>query len=117
MLSKCFSVIGSTRTPKMLVKSVLLSLWLVMVQAQNLHNKSITLYMGYLSMHSIAVFDEMCKLPLLPCAVTQQEVHLHVSYDVAASATLPGTHPIVCAYYAPHATARVYASHLLPIGF
>jgi hypothetical protein len=63
VLSKCFSVIGSTRTPKMLIKSALLSLWVIIAHARN---KSITLHTGYLSMHSVAVFDEMCKLPLLP---------------------------------------------------
>ena len=114
VLSKCFSVIGSTRTPKMLIKSALLSLWVVLAHARN---DSITLHTGYLSIHSVAVFDDMCKLPLLPCAVTQQEVHMHASYDTAKSATLPGTHPIMCAYYAPHAPSRVYASHVLPIGF
>jgi hypothetical protein len=114
VLSKCFSVIGSTRTPKMLIKSALLSLWVVMAHARN---ASITLQTGYLSIHSVAVFDDMCKLPLLPCAVTQQEVYMHACYDIAKSATLPGTHPIMCAYYAPHAPSRVYASHVLPIGF
>lgn len=114
VLGKCFSIIGSTRTPKMLIKSALLSIWVVAAHARS---KSITLHTGYLSMHSVAVFDEMCKLPLLPCAVTQREVHVHASYETAKSATLPGTHPIMCAYYAPHALARVYASHVLPIGF
>lgn len=117
VLTTCFAVIGSTRTPKMLIKSALLSIWIVMAQAQNAQNKSITLHTGYLSMHSVAVFDEMCKLPLLPCAVTQREVQVHATYDVAESATLPGTHPIMCVYYAPHAPARVYPTNLLPIGF
>lgn len=117
VLTKCFTVIGSTRTPKMLIKSALLSIWIVMAHAQNVQNTSITLHTGYLSMHSVAVFDEMCKLPLLPCAVTQSEVQVHATYDVAESATLPGTHPILCVYYAPHAPARVYPTNLLPIGF
>ena len=54
-----------------------------------------------------AIFDELCKLPLLPCAVTQNDVHMHATEYIAESATLPGTYPLMCAYSAPHAPAHV----------
>ena len=114
LLRKYYSLIGSARTPQMLVKSTVLSLWVNLARSLG---RTLDLRLGFVSMHSLAAFDEMCRLPLLPCQLTEREVHLHASYDLAASATLPGTHPILCAFYEPHAPARACFMHVLPIGF
>jgi hypothetical protein len=108
-----YRALGADRVPMLLVKSSLLQLWVNMAASLD---EDIEMHIGFVSMHSMELFDEICNLSLLPCALTEREIYMHASYELAASATLPGTHPVLCVFYAPHASRRAYASTVIPLG-
>jgi hypothetical protein len=113
-LTYLYGILGVDHEPTLVVKTSLLQLWINQAACVG---RAVCVHIGFLSMHATTTFDEIRTLPLMPCVLTQRELHMHPSYDLAASACLPGTHPVACAYFSPHAPWRVYAATVLPLGF
>lgn len=111
---RLYAALSISRTPTLLVKSTLLLLW---VQKLACTNQDMYLRIGFISMTSVELFDDMRSLPLLPSTLTQGEVFMHNSWENAASACFPETHPILCAYHSPHAQFRVYSPNVLPLAY
>lgn len=103
LLSKLYLVLGRTQSPTLLVRPNLLRSW---VDAAYALGTVVPLHFGFTPMDALSAdTSESARL----------ELHMHASYDVAAqSRSAP---PVLCAFYAPHAPARVRLSNVLPIGF
>lgn len=114
LLTHLYGTLGVELDPVLLIKTSLLHLW---VNEAASVRRGVCARIGFLSMHSTQTFDDLRNLPLMPCALTEREMHMHHSFQLAKSACLPGTRPVMCVYYLPHATSRVYAATVLPLGF
>ena len=111
LLSHLYNILGIDHEPLMLLKTSVLHLWL-----QPFATRSISVGFGFVSMPSLQIYQDLRTLPLLPCFFTESEVYIHDTFAVAFSACVPGTLPVMCAYYDSHGPHKVYGSRLLPIG-
>ena len=112
LITHLYAIMAVNHSPKLLVKSSILLMWIQQLSLAD----TVRVHIGFVSMHSHAAFHELRTLPLMPCAFTQTEVHMHPTFDSATSACVPGTHPLMCAYHSPHTPTHVHASYVLPLG-
>lgn len=114
LLTYLYGKLGIRHDPVLVVKTTLLRLWANLAAGAC---RDVCAHIGFLSMHATKTFDDLRTSPLMPCVLAKREIHVHPSFELAASACLPGTRPVACVYYSPHAACRVYAATLLPLGF
>lgn len=113
LVSHLYDILAIEHDPLLVVKSSVLQLWL---QQISLRARDTRVRIGFVSMPSLHIYQDVRSQPLLPRFLTESEVHVHDTFALAASASIPGSLPLMCAYYSPHAPNRVFASNMLPIG-
>jgi hypothetical protein len=114
LVSHLYDILSIEHDPLLVLKSSVLQLWL---QQISLRARDTRVRIGFVSMPSLQIYQDVRTQPLLPRFLTESEVHVHDTFALAASASIPGSLPLMCAYYSPHAPNRVFASNMLPIGF
>ena len=114
LVSHLYDILAIKHDPLLVVKSSVLQLWL---QQISLCARDIRVRIGFVSMPSLKIYQDVRTQPLLPRFLTESEVYVHDTFALAASACIPGSLPLMCAYHDPHARNRVFASNMLPIGF
>ena len=114
LVSHLYGILAIKHDPLLVVKSSVLQLWL---QQISLRPHDARIRIGFVSMPSLKIYQDVRTQPLLPRFLTESEVYVHDTFALAASACIPGSLPLMCAYHDPHARNRVFASNILPIGF
>ena len=109
-LSHLYAIMGIAHQPFLLMKTSLLQVW---VNGLTLCERRV--YIGFVSMPTARVYQEMRTMEVLPCIFTENEISIHDTFETAKAQCTAGTDPCMCAYHSPHAKGRVFAEKLLPI--
>ena len=111
LLTHLYQILGIPHQPILVVKSSVLQSWV-----QRIVTEEVRVKIGFVSMPSLQIYHDVRTQPLLPCFLTETDVYIHETFDLASSACVTATTPLMCAYYEPHGPNQVYGHRILPIG-